>query len=147
MIPNLAPILLTMGYMGFAGINLDYIRMMIATIAIGIAVDDTVHLVSRMRQEFFRCGSYQLALRRAIGGVGHALVITTIILVVSFSTHFASDMATMASFGSLLISAICMALLADLFLLPVLLIKFKAFGPEFELLAEADLDNSAIAPA
>lgn len=141
MIPNLAPILLTMGYMGFAGINLDYIRMMIATIAIGIAVDDTVHLVSRMRQEFFRCGNYQQALRQAIGGVGHALVITTIILVVSFSTFFTSDMTTMASFGSLLISAICMALLADLFLLPVLLIRFKAFGPEFELLAEYDMNN------
>lgn len=143
MIPNLAPILLTMGYMGFAGINLDYIRMMIATIAIGIAVDDTVHLVSRMRQEFFRCGNYQQALRQAIGGVGHALVITTIILVFSFSTHFWSDMATMASFGSLLISAICLALLADLFLLPVLLIRFKAFGPEFELLAESDTHNRA----
>lgn len=143
MIPNLVPILLTMGYMGYAGINLDYIRMMIATIAIGIAVDDTVHLVSRMRQEFFRCGNYQQALRQAIGGVGHALVITTIILVVSFSTNFWSDMATMASFGSLLICAICMALLADLFLMPVLLIRFKAFGPEFELLAETDMDNGA----
>ncbi len=143
MIPNLAPILLTMGYMGYAGINLDYIRMMIATIAIGIAVDDTVHLVSRMRQEFFRCGNYQQALTQAIGGVGHALVITTLILVASFSTHFASEMATMASFGSLLISAICMALLADLFLLPVLLIRFQAFGPEFELLADTNTDNRA----
>jgi len=135
MIPNLGPIFLTMGYMGWAGINLDYIRMMIATIAIGIAVDDTVHLVTRMRQEFFRCGNYEEAMRSALSGVGQALVITTIILAVTFATHFASELAVMASFGSLLISAILAALLADLFLLPVLIVRFKAFGPEFELLA------------
>ncbi|MFK8019160.1 MAG: RND family transporter [Pseudomonadales bacterium] len=136
MIPNLGPIFLTMGYMGWAGINLDYIRMMIATIAIGIAVDDTVHLVTRMRQEFFRCGNYEEAMRAALSGVGQALVITTIILAVTFATHFGSELAVMASFGSLLISAILTALLADLFLLPVLIVRFKAFGPEFELLAE-----------
>lgn len=135
MIPNLGPIFLTMGFMGWAGINLDYIRMMIATIAIGIAVDDTVHLVTRMRQEFFRCGNYHEAMRRSLAGVGQALVITTIILAVTFSMYFQSDMAAMASFGSLLITAIVAALLADLFLLPVLITRFKAFGDEFELLA------------
>lgn len=136
MIPNLGPIVLTMGYMGWSGINLDYIRMMIATIAIGIAVDDTVHLVTRMRQEFFRCGNYQQAMYNSVTGLGHALVITTIILAVTFSVFFLSDLAVMASFGSLLMTSIIAALTADLFLLPVLIVRFKAFGPEFELLAE-----------
>ncbi len=136
MVPNLGPILITMGYMGWAGINLDYIRMMIATIAIGIAVDDTVHLLTRMRQEFFRCGNYLQAMQNSLLGVGHALIITTIILAAVFAVYFLSDLAVMASFGVLLIVAISCALLADLFLLPVLIVKFKPFGPEFEWLAD-----------
>lgn len=131
MIPNLGPIFLMIGYMGWAGINLDYIRIMVGTIAIGIAVDDTVHLVTRMRQEFFRTGSYAQAMRNSMNGVGHALLITTIILVAAFSTQLISDLAAMASFGGLLITALTSALLADLFLLPVLIVRYEAFGPEF----------------
>lgn len=142
MIPNFGPIVLTMGFMGWADINLDYIRMMIATIAIGIAVDDTVHLVTRFRQEFYRCGSYEKAMRNSLGGVGHALVITTIILISAFALYFTSQLSVMASFGSLLAVAISAALLSDLYLLPVLLMKFKPFGPEFDRLADDALHEA-----
>lgn len=129
MIANVAPICLVLGIMGFAGMKLDYMRLLLATIAIGIAVDDTIHLLHRYRSEFDVIGDYQLALQRALSGVGPALVTTTIILVVSFLTYLYSDIAVLASFGVLLSAAVFFALLADLFLLPAMIMTFKPFGP------------------
>ncbi|NNC54083.1 MAG: MMPL family transporter [Pseudomonadales bacterium] len=131
MIPNLAPVILTLGAMGWLGIPLDYMKMMLATIAIGIAVDDTIHLVTRYRKRFLECGNYERALSLSLNDVGPALVITTVILIGAFSAYFFSSTTILASFGALLAAAIGIALLADLFLMPVLLMKLKPFGDEF----------------
>lgn len=130
MIPNLAPIIATLGFMGWTGIHLDYFRLLLATIAIGIAVDDTVHFATRLRREFYKTGNYVDAVRASIQHVGRALVITTVILTVAFSSFLASQMAVLASFGILLASTIVMALIADIFLLPALVLVFKPFGPQ-----------------
>ena len=75
MVPNVWPILLTLGGMGWSGIPLDYNKVMIATVAMGIAVDDTIHFVSRYHHEFEESGSYAEALaaddRRRPCGVRH----------------------------------------------------------------------------
>ena len=63
MIPNLLPILVVLGVMGWADLHLDYMRLLLATVAIGIAVDDTVHMMSRFRREFLRLGNYQAAMQ------------------------------------------------------------------------------------
>lgn len=130
MIPNLLPILVVLGVMGWADLHLDYMRLLLATVAIGIAVDDTVHMMSRFRREFLRLGNYQAAMQASLLGVGRAIIITSVILTLSFSIFLVSDMAVLASFGVLLSITIFAALLADLFLMPVLLIKLKPFGPE-----------------
>lgn len=135
MVPNLFPIVLCLGLMGWMHWHLDYLRLMMATIAIGIAVDDTIHMVSRLRHEFMRSGNYQTAVTEAMAGVGPALVATTVILTLSFMSFLLSGMAVMASFGVLLALAIVAALLADLFLLPVLVLKLRPFGPEFKTAA------------
>jgi hypothetical protein len=129
MIANLTPILVVLGCMGFAGVNLDYFRLLLATIAIGIAVDDTIHMINRYRREFARAGDYAVALEKSLLGVGPALVTTTVILVVAFLTYLYSDLAVLSSFGLLLSAAVFSALVADLFLLPVLLMMFRPFGP------------------
>ncbi|MBT8151284.1 MAG: MMPL family transporter [Gammaproteobacteria bacterium] len=138
MVPNLAPVVLTLGTMGWLGIPLDYMKMMLATIAIGIAVDDTIHLVTRYRKRFLETGSYEKALSDSLDDVGPALIITTIILVGAFSAYFFSSTTILASFGALLAAAIAIALLADLFLMPVLLMKLKPFGKEFDPATEFD---------
>jgi predicted RND superfamily exporter protein len=133
MIPNLAPIFVCMGMMGWAGIPLDHYKIMLGTIALGIAVDDTIHLITRFRSRFLTTGSYDKAMARCLRDVGPALIITTLILVGAFSTYWISEMITLASFGILLGSSITLALLADLYLLPCLITKLKLFGPEFEI--------------
>lgn len=127
MVPNLTPVLLVLGYMGWQGMFLDYYRLLLATIAIGIAVDDTVHLVARMRREYALCGDYELALQRSLAGVGQALVCTSIILVTCFLVLLGSDAQVMASFGISLAAITLAALIADLFLMPAMLLVFRPF--------------------
>ena len=136
MIPNLTPVTITLGYMGWADIHLDYFRLLLATIAIGIAVDDTVHMMTRLRREFRRTGNYRAAIDNSITSVGRALTITTMVLTLSFLVFLVSEMSVLASFGILLACTIGVALIADLFLLPALILAFKPFGPEGQM-AEA----------
>ena len=132
MIPNLAPIFITMGLMGWANVPLDHFKIMIGTIALGIAVDDTIHLITRYRSWFLVTGSYDRAMTRCLRDVGPALVITSLILVGAFSTFVVSEMQTLASFGSLLAGAIILALVSDLYLLPCMIKSLKLFGAEFD---------------
>ena len=130
MAPNLAPVILTLGGMGWTGVPLDYVRLLIAPVAIGIAVDDTIHHVTRFRHEFLRCGSYEKALRASMLDVGRALLITSLVLVAGFLVFVFSVMDSQASFGLLLSTTIVMALVADFFLMPALMLTIKPFGPE-----------------
>jgi hypothetical protein len=130
MIPNLSPVLLTLGYMGWVGMELDYTRLLIAPLAIGIAVDDTIHMVTRFHVEFRRLGNYAMALENCIHCVGHALIGTTVILMAGFLVNVFHGMETQVIFGELIAWAIFVALVADLLLMPALILVFKPFGPE-----------------
>ena len=130
MLPNLSPVLLTLGVMGWLGVPLDYSKVMIAAVAIGIAVDDTIHMVSRYRHEFLVHGDYAVALRIAMQGVGRALLITSTALVSGFLVFLFSVMDSQAMFGTLLATTIITALIADFLLMPALVLTFQPFGPE-----------------
>jgi len=130
MIPNLSPVVITLGLMGWLGIPLDYVKLLIGCLAIGIAVDDTVHMIVRYQHEFSVCGNYQKALNAALKSVGRALFITSAVLVIGFLVNVFSIMRTLVDFGFLVSITIFVALLADFFLLPALVLVFKPFGPE-----------------
>ena len=130
MVPNLAPVALVLGVMGWAGVFLDYSKISIAAVAIGIAVDDTIHLVSRYRHEFSLCGDYEIALRRAMQDVGRALLITSVALVCGFLVLTLSSLDSQATYGILLATTIVTALIADFLLMPALMLTFHPFGPE-----------------
>jgi len=130
MVPNLSPVAVVLGAMGFAGIFLDYTKIMIAAVAIGIAVDDTIHLVTRYRHEFYRSGSYTRALHDALVDVGRALFITSAALVCGFLVLTLSVLDSEVTQGILLAATIVVALLADFFLMPALVLSFHPFGPE-----------------
>ena len=104
--------------------------MMTATVAMGIAVDDTIHLVSRFRHEFRRLGRYEDALFASMQDVGRALVITSIALVLGFLVLVFSTLASQAPYGILLATTIVTALIADFLLMPALVLSFHPFGPE-----------------
>ncbi|MBK7948473.1 MAG: MMPL family transporter [Deltaproteobacteria bacterium] len=130
MIPNVVPVLLALGAMGWFDITLDYNKATIASIALGIAVDDTVHLMSRFRLEFGIHRSYEAALHASMQDVGRALIHTSIALVLGFLVLCLSELRSQAFYGILLAASLTTALLADLFLLPPLVLWLKPFGPE-----------------
>lgn len=131
MLPNMSPILLTMGFMGFTDISLDYTKLLIANIAIGIVVDDSIHFVTRFHHEFDRCGNYRKALYGAFDSVGRAVTITTVVLVCGFMVFMLSLLDSMFMFGLLSSMTFAIALVAEFTLMPVLIIYLKLFGPEW----------------
>ncbi len=130
MIPNLSPVLLVLGGMGWVGMPLDYYRLLIAPVAIGIAVDDTIHLMTRYHHEFLSTRNYEKALYVSLEGVGRALVITSAILIAGFLMNLLSLMDGQKSFGVLIAAVIATALIADFLLMPALILWLKPFGPE-----------------
>ena len=116
--------------MGWAGWHLDYYRLLIAPVAIGIAVDDTIHLMTRYHHEFRKVGNYEKALFASMDGVGRALFITSAILVLGFMSNAFSVMDGQKSFGILLSTVIAVALVADFLLMPALILWLQPFGPE-----------------
>jgi len=122
MIPNIFPIAFTLGFMGYQGITLNVGTVMIASIAIGIAVDDSIHFVTHYRHYLDDGFSTVDAVRAATTGVGHALLTTSVVLAVGFSVFGLSSMSHMVNFGLLTAMTVTTALVADFFLLPAILI-------------------------
>jgi hypothetical protein len=139
MIPNVIPILLTVGLMGWIGIRLDFATVTIASVAIGIAVDDTIHFLSRYRAELAVVGDARHALVRAMTTVGKAMVATSAILCTGMLTLLTSSFPPHRTFGLMMAMTVVFALGGDLFLLPALL-HLRARQPSGE-------QGSARAPA
>ena len=132
MVPNMAPVLLAMGAMGWFDLSLDYNKVAVAAIALGISVDDTIHLMTRFHHEFGIHKNYERALREAMSDVGRALIITSIALVLGFLVVIFSELRAEAYRGILLSAAIVTALIADFLFMPSLVLWLKPFGPEEE---------------
>jgi uncharacterized protein len=129
LIPNLFPLLMIAGIMGFFGIDMKVSTSIIFTIAFGIAVDDTIHFLSKLRGELAKGKSMLYALKRTYLSTGKAIIITTIILCGGFLTLIASDFRGTFYIGLLISLTLLFAVLADLLLLPVLLLSiFKNKG-------------------
>ena len=125
MIPNLIPIAITLGVMGYLGINLDVATIMIASVAIGISVDDTIHFLYRFKSEFKKDGDHYLAIHRTLSGVGRALIITTVVATCGFLIFCLSSFKPIQYFGLLTGISMMSALAADLFILPSCILLFK----------------------
>ena len=121
MIPNAAPILCIFIAMGAFGIWLDTGTAMIASVAVGIAVDDTIHLFHAYRRRRARGAGTVFALARAIKGTGRAVCATTLVLCLQFLLLTTSDFQPTQAFGLLTAGALAAALLFDLLLLPAIL--------------------------
>ncbi|MCD6198986.1 MAG: MMPL family transporter [Deltaproteobacteria bacterium] len=130
MVPNVFPVLITLGLMGFAGIYMDTPLMSFSAVIIGVAVDDTIHFMMRFRREFERLGNYADSLRATLSTVGRPITFTTVTLVLGFSVLAFSNVSGIAKFGLLSSFAFLWALLADFFFAPALMLLFKPLGPE-----------------
>jgi predicted RND superfamily exporter protein len=124
MVTTLLPVVVTLGTMGWAGMSLDVGRAMIAAVLIGIAVDDSIHLLHHYQQQRADGNDPREAIREAVLHVGRAVVTTSLALSLGFLTLLASAWQTIASFGFLVSLAILGALAASLFVLPAIIFAF-----------------------
>ncbi len=133
MVPNLFPVLIALGLMGFAGIYISVGLMALSAVIIGVVVDDTIHFFIRYRREFNRTGTYELALKATLLTVGRPITFTTMTLVAGFSVFTLSNLNNTVQFGLVASFAFLWALLADFFLAPAMMLLFKPLGAEKQL--------------
>lgn len=130
MIPNVAPMVLIGGVMGFAGINLDMITAMIMPMILGIAVDDTIHFTNHIKYHFELTGNYRSAILNSYREIGKTMIMTTVILCAMFLIFLTSTMSVLVRLGYLSVIGLGGALIADYTITPVLLFIAKPFGKE-----------------
>jgi predicted RND superfamily exporter protein len=121
MIPNIAPIIIVMGFMLPLGIKLDMLTMMVATLAIGIAVDNTVHFTHHFRTGIAQGHNSEHAMRDAFAGAGRALFTTSLVLSAGFYVFLFSGMRSAFNFGFLSGTAFLLAMVSNFTLTPYLL--------------------------
>ncbi|MEO1023421.1 MAG: MMPL family transporter [Bacteroidota bacterium] len=125
LIPNMLPLVLIAGAMGMFGIDIKPSTAVIFTIAFGIAVDDTIHYLARLRVEMQRGMSLHHALTVTTQKTGRAIIITSLILLAGFGTLITSEFASTKLMGALVASTVFFAIIADLLVLPALFHWFK----------------------
>jgi len=130
MVPNVLPIAIVLGVMGWLNIPLDMMTITIAAISLGISVDDTIHYIHRFKKEFPKDRKYLPTMHRCHGSIGHAMYYTSVTIIIGFSILTLSNFMPSVYFGLLTGLAMLIALIAALTLLPKLLILGKAFGRE-----------------
>ena len=131
MLPNLLPIFVTGAVMGLSGWRLDPATILIASIALGIAVDDTVHYVSHFPERFAEAGrDYGRAIWNTHVTIGRALVATSIVLVLGFGVMVLGSFSPTQSFGVLTAMTMVFAVFGDVVYLPVLYLVLKPLGAE-----------------
>ena len=121
MIPNVLPILFLSTIMVILDMPLDMFTMLIGAIALGLAVDDTVHFMHNFRRYELEFNDVDKAVRLTLLGTGRAIIVTSIVLSLGFLVLTTATMSNMFNFGILTASAIFIALLADFFLVPAIM--------------------------
>lgn len=131
-VPNVLAAAAVIAVMGYAGIPLDMMTITIAAIAVGIGVDDAIHYLHRFREERGKDNDVRLAVAWSHATIGRAMYFTTLTVMVGFSVLMLSNFVPTILFGLLTAVAMALALLANLLLLPALLVLFLG-APRREL--------------
>lgn len=132
MIPNVAPVILVGGVMGYFNYALDFSTITVMPMILGIAVDDTIHLTTHLKMKHEQMGSSEKAMEATFREIGATMFLTTIILCSMFSVYLFSPMHFLAVLGVLIIVGLSSALIADYTITPALLHVAKPFGKEKE---------------
>jgi predicted RND superfamily exporter protein len=123
MAPNIAPVLIFFGILGTGIAPLSLPTSLIGSIALGIAIDDTMHFLVAYQAQKSLGRNAEEAARHCIRHVGRPIVLTSIMLVVGFSMILISGFATLQEFGMLTAFTMAICLVTDLLLLPALLVR------------------------
>ncbi len=124
-VPNIFPIIINFGIMGWFGVELSMFTSLIASIAIGLAVDDTIHYLVRYNREFRKDLNDRRALKETLRHLGRPIIYTTLTISIGFSILTMSGFKPTAIFGTMMAITMFSALVGDLILLPSLLLHVE----------------------
>ncbi len=125
---NMVPISIIFGIMGIAGIPLDMMSITIASIALGITVDNTIHYLYRFREELGHDGDYVASMHRAHGTIAFGMFYYSLATIVGFLVLVTSNFIPTLIFGLLTVIVLLVATVSDLVFSPLLVLIFKPFG-------------------
>jgi predicted RND superfamily exporter protein len=129
MIPNIFPLVICATWMVLTGQPLEIVTVCCFTICLGIAVDDTIHFLTRFQEELPRSKSRKQAIRASFEAVGTSMLMTTMVLVVGFATVTFSDMRDQRIFASMGVLTMLTAMVGDLVVLPAILALYSLPAP------------------
>ncbi len=132
-IPNALPLLFGFGFMGLVGLKLEPPTAVVFTVALGIAVDDSIHLLARYREELKGGAGVVGATKLSVVRAGAAVTVTTVLLAGGFGINTLSSFPGTWSIGALGSVVIITAWLCDLFVLPPLLVLFAEDSPDLQV--------------
>jgi predicted RND superfamily exporter protein len=125
---NMVPISVIFGIMGISGIPLDIMSITIASIALGITVDNTIHYFYRFREELAIDGDYIASMHRAHGTIAFGMFYYSLATIVGFLVLVTSNFIPTLIFGLLTVIVLLIAIVSDLLFSPLLVVIFKPFG-------------------
>ncbi|MEO1254042.1 MAG: MMPL family transporter, partial [Bacteroidota bacterium] len=126
-IPNIIPLLITAGIMGFFGIPLKPSTALIFSIVFGISVDDSIHFLAKYRQELFACKfNVSKAISRSIRETGSSMIYTSIILFFGFIIFILSEFGGTIALGKLTSITLFFAMITNVVVLPALILQFDS---------------------
>ena len=127
LIPNLIPLMVTAGIMGYADIPLRPSTALIFSVVFGISVDDSIHFLAKYRQELFANNFFvPLAISKSIRETGTSMIYTSIVLFAGFIIFSTSDFVGTTMLGVLTSTTLLIAMFANLIVLPSLLMAFDS---------------------
>jgi len=126
LIPNLLPLIITAGIMGFVGVPIKPSTILVFSISFGISVDDTIHFLAKYRQELTASKwKIEKSVYNALRETGVSMFYTSIVLFFGFSVFIISNFGGTVALGSLVSATLLLAMLANLILLPSLLLSLE----------------------
>ena len=141
LIPNLLPLLVTAGVMGFVGVPIKPSTILVFSIAFGISVDDTIHFLAKYRQELTaNKWRIQQSVYAALRETGVSMFYTSIVLLFGFSVFVISSFGGTVALGALVSATLLFAMLANLILLPSLLLSLERSIANKEVLKQPQID-------
>ena len=141
LIPNLLPLLVTAGVMGFVGVPIKPSTILVFSIAFGISVDDTIHFLAKYRQELItNKWKIKVSVYAALKETGVSMFYTSIVLFFGFSVFVISNFGGTVALGALVSATLLFAMLANLVLLPSLLLSLEKSIANKETLKKPQID-------
>ena len=141
LIPNLLPLLVTAGVMGFVGVPIKPSTILVFSIAFGISVDDTIHFLAKYRQELIaNKWKIKTSVYAALRETGVSMFYTSIVLFFGFSVFIISNFGGTVALGDLVSATLLFAMLAYLVLLPSLLLSLEKSIANKEVLKKPQIN-------